>query len=115
MVVEGVACDPVVELLRVVHPLRAEVVDPVVVFVLLVQVLPNVVEAVTVDGLEVLGREAHGDDAPVIADVGQVEVVLALPDPEFFLANDFSDSVRHFPYNFAAGITRGTVRTWFRL
>lgn len=85
VVVKGVGGHAAIKLLGVVEPLRAQVVDEVVVLMFHLQEAFDVVQRVAVDGLDLFGWEAHGDDA--IADVGQVQVEPILHMPSLVLAN----------------------------
>ena len=95
MIIEGETSDSSIELGLVVVSIlfRAQVVDPIVVLVLLVQELLNGFVVVPVDGLHVLCGVAHSDDFAV--DVGEVQIELALFVPAFFLTDDGLDGRRH--------------------
>ena len=91
MVIKGELGDSSIELCLVVVSVLfgAQVVDPVVVLVLLVQELLDGFVVVPVDGLHVLCGVAHSDDFAV--DVGEVQIELALFVPAFFLTDDGLD------------------------
>ena len=91
VIIKGETGDPPIELGLVVISVffRTKVVDPVVVFVFLVQELLDRFVVVPVDTLHLLGRVAHGDD--LVVDVGEVEVELALFVSAFFLTDDGFD------------------------
>ena len=95
MVIKREAGDAAIELGLVVIPVffRAQIVDPVVIPVLLVQELLDGLVVVAVHGLHALGGVAHGDD--FVVDVGEVQVELALLVPAFLLADDGLDGRRH--------------------
>ena len=95
MIIEGETSDSSIELGLVVVSIlfRAQVVDPIVVLVLLVQELLDGFVVVPVDGLHVLCGVAHSDDFAV--DVGEVQIELALFVPAFFLTDDGLDGRRH--------------------
>lgn len=91
MVIKGELGDSSIELCLVVVSVLfgAQVVNPVVVLVLLVQELLDGFVVVPVDGLHVLGGVAHSDD--FVVDVGEVQIELALFVPAFFLTDDGLD------------------------
>lgn len=93
VVVEGVVFDAAVKLPGVVDLLGAEVVDFVVILVLVVEKLLNLVQRVSVEGLQVLGGVPHGDDA--IADVGEVEVVTIFDVSQFLFTDQSLQSAGH--------------------
>lgn len=91
VVIKGELGDSSIELCLVVVSVLfgAQVVNPVVVLVLLVQELLDGFVVVPVDGLHVLGGVAHSDD--FVVDVGEVQIELALFVPAFFLTDDGLD------------------------
>ena len=63
------------------------------VVVLLLEESLDLVEAVPVDGLDVLRREPHGDDA--LVDVGEVEVEAIVDVAPLLLRDDRLECARH--------------------
>ena len=69
--------------------LRTKIVNPIMVFMFLVQEFFDSFVVIPVDTLHLLGRVAHGDD--FVVDVGEVQVELALFVSAFFLTDDGFD------------------------
>ena len=68
----------------------AQIANEIVVAVLLLEELADLRDVVSVDLLdEIRGWEAHGDDAG--CDVGQVQIVLALLEPDLVSCDELSN------------------------
>ena len=72
MVVEGVAANAILKQCFTVTSLRAEIEDPITTMVEVIEEVRDLRDAVSIEPLQALGWEAHGDDSG--RDISKVQI-----------------------------------------